>query len=316
MSCLNFLRLRCFLCCIPLQKGCIIVGFFHMISSMFGIGKTVQQIVDFELSVIQCRRKDDFNTEPFISNKSAESDEDDENDNILHETDNKAQSPRHDACASDFLVSFVRVRLTIIALVLSVFFMVTVMMVLGVIRKKSRMMIPWMVWVIPEIFMDLANLLGLGFAPPRLNFDTLFTLVAFIYSTQVVTSYYWELKEAERRELGVTVVAVSRSPNEMMVVLPTGPKDDPPPPYPSFTSACNPAYNPTGIGYPGCAAMQSVDLSPPPEYTPNDSIQNAQNGNIPGQVSAPAYPDLNMPRDSLRFGEAAPLMEKPPLPNN
>ncbi|XP_064115617.1 uncharacterized protein LOC135221740 isoform X2 [Macrobrachium nipponense] len=258
MSCPNFLRLRCFLCCIPLEKGCIIVGFFHMITSVAGIGKTVQQLVDFELSVIQCQRKDDFNTEPFISNKSAESDEDDENDNILHETDNKAQTPRHDVCASDILVSFVRVRYTIIALVLSVFFMVTVMMVLGVIR----------------------------------------------------------LKEAERRDLGVTVVAVSRSPNEMMVVLPTGPKDDPPPPYPSFTSACNPAYNPTGIGFPGCAAMQSVDLSPPPEYTPNDCIQNAQNGNIPGQVNAPAYSDLNMPRDSLRFGEAAPLMEKPPLPNN
>ncbi|XP_068243954.1 uncharacterized protein [Palaemon carinicauda] len=318
MCCPNFLRVQCFMCCIPLQKGCIVVGFFCMISSMLAIGRTIQHLVDFELSILQCRRKYSYVPKDFISNKNADSDEDDDDDYYvaLKDPDSTAQALKEDNCPSNIYVTVARIRFTITALVYSVFFMVTVIMVFGVIKKKPRMMIPWLGWVIIEIFIDCASLLGLGFGPVRLNIGTLFDLLAIIYSTQVVTSYYLELKEAERRELGVTVVAVTRSPNEMMVVLPTGLKDDPPPPYPGFTYACNPAYNPNGIGYPGGAAVQNFELLPPPEYTPGNSSQNAQNGLLPVQSNTPTYSDSNTPSEPARLGEAAPLMEKPPLPNN
>lgn len=111
----------------------------------------------------------------------------------------------------------------------------------------------------------------------------------------------------------MTVVALRHPSEEMTVTIPSPRKDDPPPPYPSFTSGYNPAYNPTdSTGFPYAPAPLYTPSQnypdPPPPYRASSPYQSAQVTLIP--VNEELYSSGIASNDPSDIGgEVAPLVE-------
>lgn len=294
-------RVKSCMGCIPLQRGCIILGCIGMVCSLLEIRANIHGLIDFELSVKQCRKNEGLGSTEVKTNDTIEN------------------FPRyfvHDKCPSDRFVNLVRVILGFASFTYVIYFIMTTMMIYGVITSKPKMMTPWMVWEIAQIFFSIVSLFGLGYGNPS-RFTSVIEVLMMIYFILVVTSYYLQLKEAEERRDGVTVMAITQNSHDMMVVIPTMPKDDPPPPYPGFPSSFNPVYDPTGTGLPLYSPNNPTSVSLPPEYGANTLPQLNQASHVAIPGSPAVHSNLNTPSSVVDgCGEAAPLVGKPPLPSN
>ncbi|KAK7075233.1 hypothetical protein SK128_013120 [Halocaridina rubra] len=328
-------RYKTCLGCIPLQQGCIILGCTGMVGSLLELIARLRALVDFELSVNQCRQREYYRT----------GDEQEGNNDPLrttNETENDEDYTKK--CPSDNIVNFARFVFGFSSFSYFVYFVTAAMMIYGVKKKIPRLMAPWMGWEVAQIFFNILVLLGLGgYGSAPYSISSLLEIILMIYFILVVTSYYLELKEGQERHSGITVMAVSQTPHEMTVVIPsTHPKDDPPPPYPGFNYAINPGYDPTGAGLPLNSHNLTLD-SPPPAYQESITsgplqMQQNQAASMPlpnmvtSQASAntptrgsttptlgsttPTQGSTTPTERSNGSGEASPLVVKPPLPNN
>ncbi|XP_042241137.1 uncharacterized protein LOC121878787 isoform X2 [Homarus americanus] len=310
-------RLQSCMGCIPLQRGTIIIGFLALFGSLIEIFKCILLMVDVELSMKQCQLRASMER-----NKHSSDDGDDDDHLMLRSDDDDDDDHDHVSknCSSGPEIHIFRFAMSLRMVMSFVYFILTALMILGAKKGNPRLMAPWLWWQLAQITFFIIAVFG-HFA----NFDNIFYVISIvilvIYFFLVVNSYYLQLLESTIHTADLRVVAVAHPRMGMTLTIPSPRKDDLPPPYPGFAPDYNTGFNPNyvtgvidGAQYiPG----QNIYPSQPPPYSSNNPYQSGQVGQpIPQNQELHANVSVvnNPPPNS--GGEAAPLVEKNPLPQN
>lgn len=298
--------------CIPLQRGTIILGFLGLFCSLIELFRWIFVLVDFEQFLRRCQegkvisRSTIVDVDVSLQNQTVFYDDegdDDEEEGLL----SSRKCPRGNVALA------VRFVMILTAGVFFINIIVTALMIHGAKMGKPNLMVPWLWWQLAEIALAVLGLFGLGRGYDDF-FTNIFIIIMTMYFFLVVNSYYQQLREEAACASGMTVVAVTRPREEMTVTIPSPRKDDPPPPYPSFTSGYNSAYNPSdSTGFPNAPAppytpRQSYPDSPPP-YAASCPYQSSQvTQTMP--VNQELYSSGNASNGpSVASGEVTPLVE-------
>ncbi|KAK8723995.1 hypothetical protein OTU49_011387 [Cherax quadricarinatus] len=307
------LRVQTCIGCIPLQRGSVIIGFLALFGSLLEMFKCILLLVDFELSLKQCQNAENElllkpTRDDDLLDSSAEDKEDDDD-------------RYHDKCPSGTVTYILRINMVLRAFTFFIYFILTALMIHGAKTGRYKLMTPWLWWQMVQIVFTILALCSLW---GNVNdiVSSIFIVIVVIYFSLVVNSYYLQLRESAARPADVTVVAVAHPTAGMTVMIPSPRKDDPPPPYPGLAPGYNPVYNPVNtIGYPPAppyTPSQNCNPVSPPPYEiniPNSSVQASQ----PAPQSQNLHANVATSQDpaaSEAGEEAAPLVDKRPLPQN